>query len=135
MDTSAARTILQALAQGIDPHTGETFPADSPYQHPDTVRALFHVLQALDGPPAVTRRAAARAPARAGKPWSADEDHRLAEAFDAGIRLPELASRLERSRASIEARLIRLGRLAETAGRAPRFRITPAQPAHALPAA
>ena len=40
MERQAAMQLLNTLAQGIDPHSGESFPADSPYQHPDTVRAL-----------------------------------------------------------------------------------------------
>ena len=39
MERQAAMQLLNTLAQGIDPHSGESFPADSPYQHPDTVRA------------------------------------------------------------------------------------------------
>lgn len=55
--------ILRALANGIDPHTGEEFPAESPYQHPQTVRALFTALRALEPSQATqhTNRAAPNA--------------------------------------------------------------------------
>ena len=49
MQKAAALKILQQLADGIDPHTGQIFGADSPYQHPDTVRALFLALRELGG--------------------------------------------------------------------------------------
>jgi len=44
MDTDRAKEILELLSDGIDPFTGEIFPKDSPYQHPDTVRALFKAI-------------------------------------------------------------------------------------------
>ena len=115
MERQAAMHILSSLAQGIDPHTGETFPAGSPYQHPDTVRALFHAVQALAEPSSGRLRPAAEGiPENAGKPWSEEEDKALAEAFDAGHPLAELARRHRRTRAAIQARLVRLGRIEPT---------------------
>src|SRR5262245_14136784 len=86
MNTEQALRILNALANGIHPATGEKFGADSPYQHPDTVRALFEAMRAMEGvgtpapatPP--TAAASARRPAMpesgAGSRWSADEEQR-----------------------------------------------------------
>jgi len=73
MEKQTALHIIQALAQGIDPHSGEAFPTDSPYQHPDTVRALFQAVQALTEPSAARPRPATPhgAPTNAGKPWTA----------------------------------------------------------------
>ena len=105
MEKAAALTIIQQLANGIDPHSGEVFRADSPYQHPDTVRALFTAMQALDPQPAPRQRAAGaeNAPQNAGKPWSSAEDETLAGAFDTGKTVPELAAQHQRSRFAIEA--------------------------------
>ena len=50
MERDKALGILKALADGIDPATGEQFPAGSPYQYPDTVRALYQAVHALEGP-------------------------------------------------------------------------------------
>lgn len=112
MDKSTALQIVQTLAQGIDPHTGEAFPVDSPYQHPDTVRALFQAVHALAEPqPARPQTAPPNAPANAGKPWTQAEDQTLAERFDAGRSLPELAAEHSRTRAAIQARLVKLGKL------------------------
>ena len=36
MNDERALATLQALANGADPLTGTSFPAGSPYQHPDT---------------------------------------------------------------------------------------------------
>ncbi len=123
MEKAAALKILQQLADGTDPHTGKSFGADSPYQHPDTVRALFVALRALDAPttataPAGKQHAAApaeNAPSNSGKPWSDDEDKALAAAFDAGKKILELATAHQRSRFAIEVRLAKLGKIEQPA--------------------
>jgi hypothetical protein len=117
MENEAALKIIQQLANGIDPHTGEVFRADSPYQHPDTIRALFVALRALE-PQATSRPRAGggeNAPKNSGKPWSGEEDQALASAFDAGKQIPELAAQHQRSRFAIEARLAKLGKIAPPA--------------------
>ena len=118
MDKEQALRVLNALANGIHPATGEKFAADSPYQHPDTVRALFEALRAVEGS-AGTAPAAAPAPERrpalpqsgSGSRWTGEEEERLASAFDAGRTVDELARAHSRSRAAIEARLVRLGKM------------------------
>ena len=122
MEKAAALKILQQLADGIDPHTGKAFGADSPYQHPDTVRALFVALRALDAPAAAapagkqrTATPAENAPSNSGKPWSDDEDKALAAAFDAGKQILELATAHQRSRFAIEVRLAKLGKIEQPA--------------------
>jgi len=117
MEREAALKIIQQLASGIDPHTGEVFRADSPYQHPDTIRALFVALRALEAPPASRPRAGSggNPPQNSGKPWSGEEDQALAKAFDAGEQIPELAAQHGRSRFAIEARLAKLGKIAPPA--------------------
>jgi hypothetical protein len=129
MEKQAAMHILSTLAQGVDPHTGETFPADSPYQHADTVRALFQAVQAMADPAGRSRPAAQGIPENAGKPWSDEEDNALAEAFDAGKPIPDLAQHHRRTRAAIQARLVRLGKI-EPPADPPRYRTgLPAAPA------
>jgi len=117
MEKEAALKIIQQLANGIDPHTGEVFRADSPYQHPDTIRALFVALRALDAQPAPKPRAAGKenAPQNAGKPWSSEEDKALVAAFDAGKQIAELAALHQRSNFAIETRLAKLGKIAPPA--------------------
>ncbi len=119
MEKADALKIIQQLADGIDPHTGKAFGADSPYQHPDTVRALFVALRALDAPPAASKpraaTAAENAPSNSGKPWTDDEDKALAAAFDAGKKILELATAHQRSRFAIEVRLAKLGKIEQPA--------------------
>jgi hypothetical protein len=130
MEKQAALQIVQALAQGIDPHSGETFPAASPYQHPDTIRALFKAAQALAESPSERTRSPQGAPENAGKPWSEEEDQLLAAAFDSGKAIPELAEQHRRTRVAIQARLVRLGKI-EPPADGPRFRSPPMAPTHA----
>lgn len=46
MDINRAKEIVSALAEGIDPTTGELLPENSVYNKGDIVRALYAVLDA-----------------------------------------------------------------------------------------
>ena len=45
MELDRAIEIVQSLADGMDPYSGERFPPDSPYQQADTVRVLHMALE------------------------------------------------------------------------------------------
>jgi len=118
MEREQTLRILNALANGVHPATGEKFAADGPYQHPDTVRALFQAMRAVEGsgaPVAEPAPAPERKPALpqsgSGSRWTPEEEQRLASGFDAGRTVDELARAHGRSRAGIEARLVRLGKM------------------------
>ena len=115
MQREPALKILNALANGVHPATGEVFAADSPYQHPDIVRALYEAVRALDGSGvtqgANQQRKAGDMPANTFVRWSPEEEGRLTAAFDAGASTAELAKMHNRSRAAIEARLLKLGKI------------------------
>ena len=134
MEKEQTLRILNALANGVHPATGEKFAADGPYQHPDSVRALFEAMRAVEGG-AATAPAPERKPAfpqsGSGSRWSGEEEQRLAAAFDAGESVDALARAHNRSRAAIEARLVRLGKMDASAVTSPlRYPPTPAaQPA------
>ena len=114
MEKEQTLRILNALANGVHPATGEKFAADGPYQHPDTVRALFEAMRAVESG-AATAPAPERRPAfpqsGSGSRWSGEEEQRLSAAFDAGDSVDTLARAHNRSRAAIEARLVRLGKM------------------------
>jgi hypothetical protein len=110
MNEVQALQIVQALANGVDPESGEMYPSDSPYQKPDTVRALFFASKALERATEWEQRRK-RLPVNAGKPWSDEEDTRLAAGFDAGRPTNELAREHQRTLASIQARLIKMGKI------------------------
>lgn len=119
MEQEHTLRILNALASGVHPGTGEQFSADSPYQHPDTVRALFDAVRAIEGgrapAPAGERKPPAPPQSGAGSRWTAEEEQRLAAAFDSGKTVAELAKLHNRTLAGIEARLLKLGKIEPSA--------------------
>jgi hypothetical protein len=110
MTPAEAKQIIEVLAGGIDPATGEVLADDSPLSSPHVIRALFIAAKALELMAAKAERGAAT-PGNAGKSWNEDEDQRLVAAFDAGTSVAALARAHERSAGAITSRLIRLGRL------------------------
>ena len=111
MELQAARQIVDTLAQGIHPVTGEVMPEDSPYNAPPVIRALFAVSQALEAGAPVSARARREPPLNSGKAWTAEEDGKLEAAFSAGINPKDIATELGRTAWAIEARLAKLGRI------------------------
>lgn len=121
LEATRAYDLIQALACGVDPHSGEEYPTQSPYQHPDTIRALFVALRYLE-PQAQKEKRRASQPANAGKPWTREQDQQLAESFDTGTKPHKLAEQMHRSRSAVVARLIKLGKMTpEEGGFTPRF--------------
>ena len=113
MDDKKAIEIIKMLADGIDPTTGELFPADSPYQNVDIVRALHTAEEALKRVLKIDNRVR-NLPERAGKPWQADESNLLAERFDSGMPIAEIAKAHNRTKGAISSRLARLGKIEST---------------------
>jgi hypothetical protein len=113
MDKDQTLKILHALANGVHPATGEVFASDSAYQHPDTVRALFEAVRAIEGiaQPSYAERNRGEIPANTYVRWTREEEERLAADFDSGKSSAALAKLHNRSRAAIEARLLRLGKI------------------------
>ncbi len=112
MELKQARGILEALADGIHPITGEILSEEDSCNQPEVIRALHTVLAALPGrgmqtPPNLEK------PANAGKAWSTEEDDILCRMFDEGRSVDELCQYFERSRGGIAARLVRLGKIEE----------------------
>lgn len=91
--------ILQALAAGTDPVTGEVFPAGNPYNQPEIIRALFFAINQLE---------ALAEKGNQGMPWSEEEDALLAERFNDGTKITQLAKLHSRTYGAIKARLIKL---------------------------
>jgi hypothetical protein len=111
MTPAEAKQIIEVLAGGIDPATGEVLPDDSPLSNPHVIRALFIAAKALEPTPAKSARTAATAPGNAGKSWTEEEDQRLVAGFDAGTLVAALARTHERTAGAINSRLVKLGRL------------------------
>ncbi|HEY4369902.1 MAG TPA: hypothetical protein VGN07_21885 [Steroidobacteraceae bacterium] len=117
MDDAKAQALIAALANGVNPLTGEVFPADSPYQAPDLIRALYAAGRALE---AKSRTRPRIGQPNAGKQWSEEEERSLLAEFDRGRALAELSQIHGRSLIGIQARLEKHGRLQPADGAAPR---------------
>lgn len=110
MTPERALEIVTKLAEGVDPYTGERLPAESVYQHPDTVRALYAALDGL----AKLKRATERQkslPAGAGRAWTAEDEKKLIEQFDATKDVPAIAREFNRTPGAIWSRLVKLGKV------------------------
>ncbi|NOT69609.1 MAG: hypothetical protein HOP04_15150 [Methylophilaceae bacterium] len=110
MSPLEAKKIIDALANGIDPETGEILPALSTFNNPQVIRALFVALKALDS--AAKRAERDRSlPGNAGRPWPEAEDKELLAIFDAGTPIKDIAAKHGRTHGAITSRLVRLGRI------------------------
>ena len=103
MDDPRAAEILKSLAAGGDAGAAQL-------QSPDVVRALFIAVESLEARSRAARRNG-HLPRNAGKTWTAEEDERLLAGYDGGATVDALATAHERTRAGIEARLVKHGRL------------------------
>jgi len=113
MQLDAALPIVRALADGVNPVTGEAYPEQSPYAEPRTLRALFSAVDLMQREVEREKRRE-RLPANFGKPWTEDEDRALAAGYDAGSSLGEIARKHLRTQSSIRLRLEKLGKIEPT---------------------
>lgn len=107
METTQAIEIIKAMADGIDPTTGERMPSDSPYQQVDIVRALYTVLPVLESQN--KQKAFSTRYPRHGEKWTIEEVELLKDAFNQGMAERELARKFQRSKGGIKAKLFQLG--------------------------
>jgi len=113
MQLDAALPIVRALADGVNPVTGEAYPDHSPYAEPRTLRALYSAVDLMQREVEREKRRE-RLPANFGKPWTEGEDKTLTAEYDAGATLSEIARKHERTQSSIRLRLEKLGKIAPT---------------------
>ena len=110
MDAQTALELIRPLADGVDPLTGETLAEENICQHPQIVRALMSAIGALEFE-RERRRRQQKLPGKAWMAWSSEEDEALADQFESGKSLQEIADAHERTKAAIQARLIKIGKL------------------------
>jgi len=110
MEKIEALKIIRALAEGVDPQTGEVFSDDSPYQNAQIVRALF---AATDAPEIALKKKMKKRnlPERTGKPWADDESQLLIKQFDDGLPITEIAREHKHTSGAIKVKLEKLGKL------------------------
>jgi len=111
-DFGKAKHVLNALVSGIDPDNGEELSGNPILQRVGVLRSFLAAIAALD---MTAARAARRAqlPSAVGMPWTSDEETRLVSAFQRGEAIEEIAKSHNRTVRAIEARLERLGLIAE----------------------
>ena len=116
MQLEAALPIVRALADGVNPVTGEAYSDQSPYAEPRTLRALYSAVDLMQKEVEREKRRQ-RLPANYGKPWTDGEDRLLVTEFDAGVTMGEIARKHLRTQSSIRLRLEKLGKIAPSADR------------------
>ncbi|MEJ6473016.1 hypothetical protein [Pseudoalteromonas piscicida] len=108
MDKVKAFSIVEALANGVDPITGEVMDASSPYNHPDIIRALFlilntqpkkHIKKTLEQ--RQTENIAKRLPKNHGLPWSQEAIDQVIALFNSQTAVADIAERFARKPNSI----------------------------------
>ena len=109
MKTVRALEIVRALADGVDPYTGELLPDGSIYQNAETVRALYVAIAAMEAAHKSEMRKKAL-PRRAGQPWDDEESSLLIKRYEQSIDIKELAQQHERTKGAIVSQLSKLGK-------------------------
>ena len=108
MDIVRAKELLSALADGIDPFTGELLPQNHVCNQPEMIRAFHELLNVIPWPQKKNL------PRNAGKPWTDIEEEKLLDEFDSGMTTSAIAKEHCRSKGAIESRLADLGKITDT---------------------
>lgn len=109
MPTDDILSVISQLANGINPIDGTLLPRECFLHHPDAVRALFSLLS-KSVPEKVNTTS--KQP-NAGIRWTTEEESKMVEAFEAGIKVSKIAKEHGRSVGGIRSRLIKLGLVVE----------------------
>lgn len=104
MDIVRAKEIISALAEGVDPTTGEILPDNSVCNKGEIVRAFYAVLNHLD-----EKKPKKNLPANAGKPWTKEDEDLLVSLYCSSTSKKDICNALQRTVTGIAARLVHLG--------------------------
>ncbi len=110
MELVQAKEILSALANGVNPMTGEILPDSDSCNQPSVVRALYTALSALENKVTPLK---ARKYENSGKPWTPEENDQVVAEYQSGMSGAEIAKLHKRSTTAIAARLVHLGIISE----------------------
>ena len=103
MDIDRAKEIISALAEGIDPTTGEILPDDSVCNKGDVVRAFYAIIETID------KKSKRNMPENAGKAWTMEEEQLLIKMYNSGVSKKEMCDAFKRTEVALAARLVHLG--------------------------
>ncbi|MDD5094686.1 MAG: hypothetical protein PHV74_09950 [Dehalococcoidia bacterium] len=124
MDHAKAKRVLETLANGTDPATGEVLPESSPYNDADVIRALFFAARQLQITQSRFKKTTAEKqqeniskgrPKNTGLPWDNESREYVTVSFRKGASVDQIAAKLDRTRGSIIAELKRQGLVSEEA--------------------
>jgi hypothetical protein len=103
--------VLNLLARGIHPASGEMLDDGGCWNDPSVIRALLFAADCLsEMRPTSQREEKSKLPQdRSGKAWSSNEDSELRIGFERQETLQHLSNRHKRSRGAIIARVAHLG--------------------------
>ena len=104
MEKLYAAQILETLADGINPATGEVLPSTDSCNQPEVIRALHVAVLTLR-----ENKAEKPFPANAGKPWTTAEEDILKRMFENGCSKRDICAYFKRTGGAIAARLVHLG--------------------------
>jgi hypothetical protein len=108
MELEEAIKTIRALADGVNPETGEILPENSVCRAAQSVRALNRALAAL----IAQQEREKNRPQNAGRSWSRAEDEQVCEEVRQGNDFAQIAKAHNRSVPAIVARLVKLGKIA-----------------------
>jgi hypothetical protein len=106
MEIQEALRIMRALADGVNPETGQALMADAVYQDAPVVQAFHRAVGALEYLQE-RERSKRTPPGNTGKSWPRAEDQQVCEELR-GIDFQQIAKTHKRSIGSIIARLVKL---------------------------
>ena len=103
MDINRAKEIIEALAEGIDPTTGELLSEDNVCNKGEVVRAFYSVIDTLE------KKQKKKMPENTGKPWTVEDETLLKEMYANGATKSEICRILKRTVTGVAARLVHMG--------------------------
>lgn len=114
-------SIIEGLANGIDPITGEVLPNDSPYNHPEVIRALFHVISLIPKAKKPKRTIEQKQednlekglPKNYGLPWNESDVQLVISNYNTNISIEVIANQMARKPSSIIGLLKKHGVISE----------------------
>ena len=98
--------IVNALAHGVNPLTGDALPHDHVVREAIVARALLEAVWAMEKHGPGPRRPG---PERREEPWSKEEDKMLIDSWRRLGSIPSLATSHSRTPSAIRSRLLKLG--------------------------
>lgn len=102
--------IVESLADGVHPMTGDELDEASIFKDPKVRRALSAAKEAMEKQGRLEIRRTSL-PKKAGQPWSEEEDAELVGRFEDGAGFAELAREHGRTAGAVRSRLTKLGKL------------------------